>query len=176
MFDQFRSDRCAVNERDADLRVSVAADHQHVGEFELVTGFTGKLLNFQDILGGDTVLFAARANDSVHGFLFLNLDAPFGAAPQARALTAIRECKSLGQRICRGNISVPRWPDYRNAPRSLSIMVWSPAHILSVIISRSPPESTNPVAFASLIRHCVALECSSKRRHASWFVKGLHFS
>jgi hypothetical protein len=55
-------------------------------------------------------------------------------------------------------------------------MVWSPAHILSVIISRSPPESTNPVAFASLIRHCVALECSSKRRHASWFAKELHFA
>ena len=48
----------------------VAADHEDFGELDLGAGVAGDLLDGDDVVSSNTVLLAARLDDSVHGYSF----------------------------------------------------------------------------------------------------------
>ena len=89
MLDELRGDRRPGDQRRADLRIAIAGDHQNIGEFDDIAGIAGNLLDIENVFGGNPVLFAACANDSVHGQSVPYPNAPIGAAGNPRTLTAI---------------------------------------------------------------------------------------
>src|SRR5690606_16256277 len=63
LFDELGNDLGAGDQRGADFRV-IAADQQNLAELDLRTGFTGNLLNGDDVVSSNTILLAARLDDS----------------------------------------------------------------------------------------------------------------
>src|SRR3954453_15093846 len=66
MLDQLGADRGAGNERRAGRHVGALADHQHLAKLDRRAGFAGELLDRDQIVLGDLVLFAAGADECEH--------------------------------------------------------------------------------------------------------------
>ena len=67
--DELGDDLGAGNERAAEFGF-VAADHEDFGELDLGAGVAGDLFDGDDVVSSNTVLLAARLDDSVHGYSF----------------------------------------------------------------------------------------------------------
>src|SRR5215212_5832831 len=66
MLDEGGADRGAGQKRRAGGDGGAVADHQHLRQFERSPGFAGELLDGDDIVLGDLVLFAAGADHCEH--------------------------------------------------------------------------------------------------------------
>src|SRR5712691_2563462 len=66
LLDQFGADRGAGQERRAGGHLGAVADHQHLSQLDRRAGLAGELLDRDDVVRGDLVLFAAGADHCEH--------------------------------------------------------------------------------------------------------------
>ena len=94
-------DRRAFHQRRANFS-GFAANHQHFGELHPVADFSGNFFDFNDIVGGNTILLTAGLDDRVHGRPHSS-PRPVAPAPLRNRTFGV----SLGQRLLSGRLGRP---------------------------------------------------------------------
>src|SRR5215469_18588343 len=104
LLDHRRADRSAIQKRRAGGDLGTFADHQHFAEFDRGAGLARQLLDRNNVVLGDFVLFAAGADDCEH----------------YTASLVCRTPAALGARMRRNGRSRSRAAQYRRARRTVN--------------------------------------------------------